>query len=311
MVRRKQTPWIHRWSRPIMAGIAAVGALGTGYLTIIKLMGGAAACPTEGCDQVLNSPYASVFGLPLTLFGFLAYASMGIAAIAPFLLNPEKNRELRTKVENLTWLYLFIGGSAMAIFSGYLMYVLAFQLKEVCVYCIVSACLSLSLFLLSILGRTWEDVGQLLFTGVIVAVITLTGTLAVYANVNGPRQTATPGFEITTTSGPAEIALAQHLKSVGAKMYGAYWCPHCHDQKVFFGKEAASIFEYVECAGDAPNSQEAACRAIAPKVKEATGRDFGFPTWEINGRFLVGTQSLNELADATGYTGPRNFQNAP
>jgi len=47
-----------------MAGIATVGAVGTAYLTAV-LAQGSAACPTSGCDVVLSSPYATVFGLPL------------------------------------------------------------------------------------------------------------------------------------------------------------------------------------------------------------------------------------------------------
>ncbi len=71
--RQRSIPWIHRYYRPIMAGIASIGAVGTGYLTVVKLTQGTAACPTGGCDVVLSSPYATVFGLPLTLFGFLGY----------------------------------------------------------------------------------------------------------------------------------------------------------------------------------------------------------------------------------------------
>ncbi len=313
MSRRRQTPWIYRWSRYLIAAIAAVGALGTGYLTLTRFFAGNTACPTGGCDTVLTSAYATVFGQPLTLFGFLAYFSMGIMALAPLAVNPEQNKDLRLKVENWTWLYLLVGSTAMSVFSGYLMYILATQLKQVCIYCIVSACLSLGLFVLTILGRAWEDVGQLLFIWVIVAVVTLTGTLAVYAGANnvGVDRTRQLGPPITTVSTQAELALAQHLKSVGAKMYGAYWCPHCHDQKQLFGKEAFAQIDYVECAQDAPNNQAAQCQAIAPKVKEATGQDFGFPSWEINGRFLVGTQTLEQLAEASGYQGPRNFQAQP
>ena len=76
--RRKENRGIYRWSRPAIGAIATVGALGTGYLTVIKLMGNSAACPVKGCDQVLNSPYAEVFGIPLTLFGALAYLTMEI-----------------------------------------------------------------------------------------------------------------------------------------------------------------------------------------------------------------------------------------
>lgn len=306
--RRRPTPWLHRWSRFMIAGIAAVGAVGTGYLTVLKLSGGTAACPTSGCEQVLNSPYGTVFGLPLTLFGFLGYFSMGVMAIAPLLINLETQKDLRRTLDNLTWLGLFIGAAAMTVFSAYLMYLLAFVLKALCIYCIASAIFSFSFLALTILGKTWEDGGQLLFTGVIVAMVTLIGTLGIYANVGrlATPATDTPGQAgppITTTSGPTELALAQHLKQNGAKMYGAYWCPHCHDQKQLFGQEAFKAIDYIECDPSGKNSQVEVCKAQAENVK-------GYPTWEVNGKFYSGTQSLAELADLSSYQGPRNFQNS-
>ena len=43
MIQRRSNPWIHRYSRPMMAGIATIGAVGTAYLTIVKLTQGSAA----------------------------------------------------------------------------------------------------------------------------------------------------------------------------------------------------------------------------------------------------------------------------
>jgi uncharacterized membrane protein/glutaredoxin len=306
--RSRRTPWLHRWSRYIITAIACVGAIVTGWLTYIKLSGGAATCPTGGCDQVLSSPYAEVFGIPLTIFGFLAYAGMGTMAIAPTLINADKNKDLRVKLEEWTWLFLFVGATAMTIFSSYLMYVLAFELQTPCEYCIASATFSLSFLVLTLLGRSWNDVGRLIFIGIIVAMVTLVGTLAVYAGVNSPMAgndseiPGTPGPAITTTSGPAELALAAHLASIDAKMYGAYWCPHCHDQKQLFGLPAARQFPYIECAPDGQNPQTALCQSKSDQVR-------GFPTWEINGQYYPGTRSLQELAQISGYTGPTNFTN--
>ena len=104
----------------------------------------------------------------------------------------------------------------------------------------------------------------------------------------------------TTKSGTAELGLARHLRKIGAKMYGAYWCPHCHDQIALFGKEAYSILPYVECAQDGKNSQANACLEAGVR---------GFPTWSINGKKYEGTQTLEQLAQASGYKGPQNFQN--
>ncbi|MEH2450279.1 vitamin K epoxide reductase family protein [Nostoc sp.] len=325
MIRRRSTPWIHRWSRPLIAAIAGCGALTTGYLTIEKLTGNSAACVAQagvkGCNDVLSSAWATVFGQPLALFGFLAYTSMVVLALAPLAVNREQNKQPRLNLENLTWLLLLAGAIAMSVFSGYLMYLLAFQIKATCPYCIGSALFSLSLLVLTIIGRTWEDIGQIFFTAIIVGMVTLISTLGVYAGVNQsdvtPGTSGQPtkitftskgdpnpafGWEVTTTSGEAEIALARHLAKVGAKEYSAYWCPHCHEQKLLFGKEAEEIINNdvkVECAADGLKAQIELCKAA--KIE-------GFPTWIINGKNYSGVQNLEELAKVSGYTGPRNFK---
>lgn len=318
--RRRQTPWMHRKSRYLIAAVALLGAVNTAYLTGTKLFGGEATCPTNGCEQVLSSQYAEVFGLPLALFGLLAYLGMTGFALAPLAVNPEKDKQLRSNLENWTWLLLFAGSTAMLVFSGYLMYIMFSKFVAnygaggLCYYCLASAIFALTLFVLTLLGRAWEDRGQLFFTGIIVAMVTIVGTLGVYANVGGGTTASADtagatGAAITTTSGQSEIALAQHLSGIGAKMYGAYWCPHCHDQKQLFGKEAFALINYVECDPQGQNSQTATCQAIAPQVQEQTGQSFGYPTWEINGKYLSGTKTLQELADASGYQGARDFQN--
>lgn len=309
-MKHRHTPWIHRYSRPLMAGLATVGAVVTAYLTVVKFSQGSAACPTSGCDIVLASPYATVFGLPLALFGFLAYASMVVFAVAPLLVNSQTNKALRSKLENWTALLLFAGGTAMMVFSGYLMYLLAVEIKAVCIYCVGSAILSASLFTLALLGRDWQDIGQMLFTGFIVATVVLIGTLGVYANAKNPaiadsnhstEQPSSGGYPITTTSGKAEIALAQHLKQIGAVFYGGFWCSHCHDQKQLFGQEAVQDVPYVECDPKGNNPQTDRCQAAGVQ---------GYPTWAINGKTVTGTQSLEELAQLSGYKGSHNFQNA-
>lgn len=305
MIRRRQRsiPWIHRYYRSIMAGIATVGAIITAYLTIVKLTEGTAACPTKGCDIVLASPYANLFGLPLALFGFIGYVSMIVFAITPLLFNSSDQKKLRSNLDKWTGLLLFMGGTAMMVFSGYLMYLLAFEIKAACLYCIVSALCSVSLFIFSIIGRDWQDIGQLLFTGAIVAILVLLSSLGIYASAKNPVAEITPGeYNITTSSGESEIALAQHLKQVGAKMYGAFWCPHCQEQKQLFGQEAVAQLNYIECDPEGQNARPEVCQAA--KIQ-------GFPTWEIKGKLYEGTKSLEELANLSSYQGDRNFTNAP
>lgn len=303
MSRRRSIPWIQRWSRPITAAIATFGAIGTGYLTIAKLTDTKTACPSDGCDIVLNSNYAEVFGLPLALFGCLAYLAMAVMAIAPLLMakSSEDGQDLRYQLENWTKWGLFLGGAAMAVFSAYLMYIMAFELKQVCLYCITSAIMSATLLVLGIVGHHWEDLGSLFFNGIIVGMVVLVSTLAVYANVNGPRAD-TPGKgmpPITTVSTPASVELAKYLKQSGAKMYGAFWCSHCHEQKQLFGKDAVPEIPYIECSPQGPSAPQA-------EVCAAAGIE-GYPTWDVKGKKLSGTIPLETLAKESGYTGSMNF----
>lgn len=322
--RRRTAPWIHRWSRPLIGGVAILGILNTAYLTITKLTNGATACPSGGCEQVLSSAYATVFGLPLALFGLLAYIGMAVFALAPLAVPSEQQKELRSNLENWTWLLLFAGSTAMLIFSGYLMsimvtkFVVPYGAQGICYYCVASAIFAATLFVLTLLGRAWDDIGQLFFTGIIVGMVTLVGTLALYAPIGKAVAGAyniTSGsgqvfFTVKDTSGDAEIQLARHLKKIGAKMYSAYWCPHCYEQKKLFGIEALKDLPFVECAPDGKDAQTAVCQDIAAKVEKQTGKPFGFPTWEINGKFYSGQETLQELATQSGYQGPQNFKNS-
>ena len=300
MGRKRSKSWIHSNSRFIIAGITAVGAAITAYLAIEKLIGGTVICPVAGCDKVLESPYASVFGLPLALFGFLAYAGMGTMAIAPWLINSYSQKELRSKLENWSWLLMFVGSVSMSIFSSYLIYIMAFEIKSLCIYCIGSAICSLCLFILALIGRNWEDIGQLIFTAIIVGMITMVGTFAVYAPIHSAITDKPDAYGVTTTSTATKVALAEHLTKIGAKMYGAYWCSHCRDQKQLFGKKAVSKLNYIECDAKGENSQTNLC--VANSIK-------AYPTWEINGQFQEGVISLENLAKLSGYKGSTNFNN--
>ena len=103
---------------------------------------------------------------------------------------------------------------------------------------------------------------------------------------------------VIASSTPEKIKLAEHLTSQGAVMYNAYWCPHCHDQKEMFGKEAAEKLNLIECAEDGFNSQRELCEA-----KGITG----YPSWEINDSIDSGVKSLKELAELSNFKDPKDF----
>jgi hypothetical protein len=96
-----------------------------------------------------------------------------------------------------------------------------------------------------------------------------------------------------------EQALAEHLTQMGARMYGAYWCPYCMRQQELFGSAFDQI-DYVECDARGENPQPQLC--IDAGIQ-------GFPTWEVNGELYPGLRSLEELATLSGYTGSTDFSN--
>lgn len=77
----------------------------------------------------------------------------------------------------------------------------------------------------------------------------------------------------------------------GAKFYGAFWCPHCQNQKAMFGK-SGKLLPYEECSTPDTKGQMQVC--VDAEVKS-------YPTWKFaDGTTLTGEQSFQILADKTG-----------
>lgn len=84
---------------------------------------------------------------------------------------------------------------------------------------------------------------------------------------------------------------AQCIKKNGAVFYGAFWCPHCQNQKAFFGK-SVKYLPYVECSTADGQGQMTICKNKDIK---------SYPTWEFSdGSRLNGEISLTQLAEKTG-----------
>ena len=300
--RRRPEP-ARRWIQVVMAVLATIGAIDTGSITLRKWeVIGSLACAKDGffgcngCEKVLSSPWGSLFGQPLSLFGFLAYVSVLVLATVPLVLQGDVRAELGRR---LSW-GVFLVSTGMAAFSGVLVGVMVYGIRDCCPFCILSAVLSLALMVLSILAGDWQDRGQLIFRGVLMAMAVLIIGLGWSVSVNRPEASLGRGVPppVKTVSTPAAVALADFLTAKGVVMYTAYWCPHCHEQKELFGREATQRLKVIECAPDGRNSQAALC---------ASKQIQGFPTWEINGKLDSGVKPLKKLASLSGYTGPSNF----
>jgi len=289
-----------RWVRVVMAVLATIGVIDTGSITLSKWgwIGDLSCSSTglfgcNGCEKVLSSAWGSLLGQPLALFGLLGYGAVLLMAVVPLVLQGD----LRVSFGQKSWWGLFLLSTGMAVFSGVLLGVMAFGIRDCCPFCILSAGLSSALFVLSLIGGDWEDRGQLIFSGVITALLVGVIGLGWAASVGRPVVDSAPGVAppVRSESNAGQIALAEHLTASGAKIYTAYWCPHCHDQKELFGRQATEKLTVIECAPDGRNSQRELCEA--KKIE-------GYPTWEINGQLDSGVKPLAKLAEASGYQGP-------
>ena len=139
-----------------------------------------------------------------------------------------------------------------------------------------------------------------MFRTVITALLVGIVGLGWAASANRPTAITGKGVPpaVLSESNPAKLALAEQLTAGGAVMYTAYWCPHCHDQKELFGRQATEKLTVIECAPDGRNSQKALCD---------TKKIEGYPSWEIKGVIASGLKPLDQLADQSGYTGSRSF----
>lgn len=84
---------------------------------------------------------------------------------------------------------------------------------------------------------------------------------------------------------------ASCLGEKGAKFFGAFWCPHCAEQKKLFGASVDKL-PYVECSTPDASGQTQIC------IDSGIG---SYPTWEFaDGSRLESVQSLATLANKTG-----------
>ncbi|MBI2675280.1 MAG: hypothetical protein HYX24_02385 [Candidatus Aenigmarchaeota archaeon] len=85
-------------------------------------------------------------------------------------------------------------------------------------------------------------------------------------------------------------SFAKCLTDSGAKMYGAFWCPHCEEQKKMFSTSWSKV-NYIECS-NADRTQTEVCKQA---------RITGYPTWEFrDGKRAEGLLTFEKLSQMSG-----------
>lgn len=131
---------------PVAAAVVALVGLGDSiYLTAHHYTAEPVPCSLiEGCETVLTSAYAELFGLPLALYGAAAYfVAFSLAVLAAY-------------GNMLMWRLFAVQALFMAAFSGWLIYVQGAYIGAFCQFCLLSAATSITLFVFALLSRPWR-----------------------------------------------------------------------------------------------------------------------------------------------------------
>ncbi|HUP01354.1 MAG TPA: vitamin K epoxide reductase family protein [Gemmatimonadota bacterium] len=121
--------------------IALAGFLDAMYLTASHYAGSALACgPGGGCDIVTASRYATVGDVPIAAIGLGYYVLVNLLVWTP----------AASLGRGATALLLGITGAATAV-SGVLVYLQAAVIHAWCQFCLLSAAITLGLFLCAVL----------------------------------------------------------------------------------------------------------------------------------------------------------------
>lgn len=127
---------MHKRHKHDLIALFAVLALSIAlYLSISHYLGFTVKCDiTKGCEDVLNSKYAMLFGLPLAVWGVGFFSAVFISAL---LANYYK------KWRVILTCLLGIGTVGALIFLS----IQFFVLKKVCQYCLTTDTLTILMFL--------------------------------------------------------------------------------------------------------------------------------------------------------------------
>jgi len=112
------------------------------YLSFKRNAGPIPCHITHGCTDVLTSKYSAVGPVPLSSIGLVFYITIFSIAVIRLFEDPQ------APFTRLSPVIFYLAGTALII-SAFLVGIQAFILKAYCEYCLLSAGLVLSIFLLA------------------------------------------------------------------------------------------------------------------------------------------------------------------
>lgn len=241
----------------------------------------------------MQSPYSSIGPIPLCALGAFAYTVLLVVSLS------------NNEAAHVLGKYL---SATMAMASFALLYILT-VLQAPCPFCLVSAFCSVSIFLLwwgrgEVLKRTGGLAalglaGGLVWTSVVDGGVVTPTPSPAYADASSALrggETVAAGAIASAVAPPpapavatAPASLLKDLKSLDTKLYGAFWCSHCAEQKEALGPDWRMYITYVECDKDGKDFK-GQCKIDGQKLR-------GYPTWTIQGIKIEGERTIEELQE--------------
>lgn len=127
--------------------ISFIGFIDASYLTVSHYTGADLNCNlVSGCEQVTNSEYSVVFGIPLALMGLFYYLSIFLLS---FLYLDIKKEVIFEFIRPLT-----VAGLLASVWFVYLQ---IYVIEAICQYCMLSAGTSTLLFILAMFSLKWRS----------------------------------------------------------------------------------------------------------------------------------------------------------
>ena len=96
------------------------------------------------CEKVVNSNYSKVLGIPLEVLGVAYYLFLSLMVIATHLGS-------FTLFGFMIFDLILVASTGAFVFSVFLIYIQAFVIRDWCEYCLISATMSVAIFLIEIL----------------------------------------------------------------------------------------------------------------------------------------------------------------
>lgn len=138
----------------LAALVALAGLFVASYLSLYKLgYIGTLACSVGSCETVQLSKWATLFGMPVAVWGVAFYAAVLAVSLAGLAASLADSRRVS--------LILVLMTGFGVLFSVWLTWLELFVIHAICTYCVISAILVTILFVISLLDlrdvRAMED----------------------------------------------------------------------------------------------------------------------------------------------------------